>query len=232
MIASVWGEGAETMASFELLRAYSHFGNPVIGALSEDKLCGVSIGFLAPAGGLHLHSHITGVSPARQHLGVGFGLKVAQRAWCLDQGITEVTWTFDPLLARNAHFNIRKLGAVAGELIPEFYGDMPDALNSGDVSDRLVVQWPLRSARVEEALRRAPGAHDQDQAAPAGPPSPEVARTVQVPDDYHTLRRRYPASAARWRMKVREELLAAFANGLQIVDFDAQGRYLLGVAQA
>lgn len=232
MIASVWGEGAETMASFELLRAYSHFGNPVIGALSEDKLCGVSIGFLAPAGGLHLHSHITGVSPARQHLGVGFGLKVAQRAWCLDQGITEVTWTFDPLLARNAHFNIRKLGAVAGELIPEFYGEMPDSLNAGDVSDRLVVRWPLASSRVEQALRRASRTREQVEPAPAVPSLPVIAQTVQVPDDYQMLRRRYPASAARWRMQVREELLAAFANGLQIVDFDAQGRYLLGFCPA
>lgn len=211
MIA-VWGESARALASPELLRAYSHFGNPVIGAFEDDLLCGVSIAYLAPKGGLHLHSHITGVLVSHQHLGVGFGLKVAQRAWCLENGIDEVTWTFDPLLARNAHFNIRKLGASASTLLPDFYGSMDDLLNRDDATDRLEVHWSVNSPRVAQVV---------DGVAS---PLPAVLQ-VPVPHDYLALRRQDPAAARRWRITVRDQLLGAFDDGLEIVDFTRDGGY-------
>jgi predicted GNAT superfamily acetyltransferase len=165
----------------------------------------VSVGFLAPAGGVHLHSHITGVLPERQHLGIGHGLKVAQRDWCLANGIREVTWTFDPMLARNAHFNLRKLGAVAEAVLPAFYGPMDDAVNRGEVTDRLETHWYLVDAPADR--RRVADA--------------DAARTVTIPSDYPALRAADPARAEAERRRVRQELVDGFAAGLVLVDFRA-----------
>jgi predicted GNAT superfamily acetyltransferase len=201
VVCDVWNDPA--LATASLLRAYTHFGNPTLGAFDgEGRLIGVSIGFLAPGGGVHLHSHITGVLDGHQHLGIGHGLKLAQRQWCLDNGILEITWTFDPMLARNAHFNLRKLGAVGEAVLPAFYGRMDDPVNRGEVTDRLETHWYLVDDRPDPAA----GA---------------VVRTVAVPRDYAQLRAADPSQAERERSRVRAELLAAFADGLVAVDFRA-----------
>ena len=207
VILSVWGEPAASLASAQLLRTYSHYGNPVIGAYAGDLLCGVSIGFLASSPEIHLHSHITGVLPTHQHLGVGFRLKTTQRQWCADRGIGLVTWTFDPMLARNAHFNMRKLGAVSRRFLPSFYGVMLDDINRGDDTDRLEVSWRVNP--TDEPARH------------------EIVRSVPIPVDYLALRQHDPADAGRWRTSVRDQLLSAFADGLQIVDFSRDQGYLL-----
>lgn len=192
------------MASPALLRTYSHFGNPVIGAFDGDRLCGVSIGFLASSPRVHLHSHITGVLPSHQHLGIGYELKCTQREWCLDRGIDLITWTFDPMLARNAHFNLRKLGARSRRILPSFYGAMDDDINRGDDTDRLEVRWDLLGER--------------DQSGP-------IVTTVRIPADYLALRRENPAEASECRATVREQLGAAFAA--EVVDFTRDDGYLL-----
>ena len=216
VLQAVWGATAQALPSFELLRALSHAGNPVLGAVVDDEVVGACIGFLAPAGGMHLHSHITGVLPSDQHAGIGFGLKVAQRDWCLEHGIDAVRWTFDPMLARNAHLNIRKLGATSRHLLPDFYGPMSDELNAGDASDRLDVHWAVRSPRVEAALAGRPlGADSSD------------VRSVAVPDDYLALRRDDPDTAADARRTVRDELSAALADGFEVVDFARGDGYVL-----
>ena len=200
VVCEVWDDPA--LATASLLRAYTHFGNPTLGAHDrEGRLVGVSVAFLAPAGGVHLHSHITGVLPGHQHLGIGYGLKLAQRRWCLDNGIDEITWTFDPMLARNAHFNLRKLGAVVEAVLPSFYGRMDDAVNRGEVTDRLEAHWYLDG-------RPSP--------APDG-----AAVTVAIPPDYAGLRAADPAGAELERNRVRAELVDAFAAGLLLVDFRA-----------
>ena len=207
VVLGIWGDSATTLASPALLRTYSHYGNPVIGAYAGDLLCGVSIGFLASSPEIHLHSHITGVLPMHQHLGVGFQLKTTQRQWCADRGIRLVTWTFDPMLARNAHFNMRKLGAVARRFLPSFYGVMLDDINRGDDTDRLEVSWCVDPSDE-------PAHH-------------EIVGAVPIPSDYLALRQRDPAEAGRWRTSVRHQLLSAFADGLQIVDFDPDQGYML-----
>ena len=207
VILGVWGDSAESLASPALLRTFSHYGNPVIGAYAGDLLCGVSIGFLASEPEVHLHSHITGVLPTHQHLGIGFELKGTQRQWCIDRGIDLVTWTFDPMLARNAHFNMRKLGARSCRLLPSFYGVMDDDINRGDETDRLEVVWrvPLD----------APSHHGA------------IVRAVPIPSDYLRLRHDDRVAAARWRASVREQLLSAFDEGLEVVDFTRDDGYLL-----
>jgi predicted GNAT superfamily acetyltransferase len=141
LVFDLWHD--DSLAPVTLLRANSHFGNPVLGAYDNGELCGVAIGFLAAEPDVHLHSHVTCVLPSHQHAGVGFELKQAQRAWCAEHGIGSITWTFDPMLARNAYFNLHKLGAVARCVLPNFYGELHDDINRGERSDRLEVWWPV-----------------------------------------------------------------------------------------
>jgi predicted GNAT superfamily acetyltransferase len=148
-------------------------------------------------------------------------LKAEQRAWCLANRIDEVTWTFDPMLARNAYFNLRKLGAAAFALLPNFYGAMDDAVNGGDETDRLEVHWQLSSDRVT----RAAGGDKVPVDAR------DVAMTVAVPADYAALRRADPASARAERERVRDALSSAFSDGLVVVDFNDRGEYCLAPAR-
>src|SRR5205823_7392831 len=104
-------------------------GSGLLGARDGGALVGFVAGFLGVQEGLHAHSHMLGVVQDAQSRGVGYALKLAQRAACLDAGIDEVRWTYDPLVARNARFNLVKLGAVATRFLPGFYGEMTDRLN-------------------------------------------------------------------------------------------------------
>jgi predicted GNAT superfamily acetyltransferase len=94
-----------------MLRALAESGNVPYGAFAERDLIGYVLGWAGvdPAEGLHTHSHMLAAVPDRRHRGVGYALKLAQRAQALDQGIRFVRWTFDPLVARNAYFNLQKL---------------------------------------------------------------------------------------------------------------------------
>ncbi|MEV7013173.1 hypothetical protein AB0N02_42270, partial [Streptosporangium sp. NPDC051022] len=94
--------------SVELMRALSHAGNYVAGAYDGERLVGASVAFLAAPVGRALHSHVTGAAAGR---GAGLALKLHQRAWALERGLDRITWTYDPLVRRNAHFNLVKLGA-------------------------------------------------------------------------------------------------------------------------
>ncbi|MGH3276941.1 MAG: GNAT family N-acetyltransferase, partial [Streptosporangiaceae bacterium] len=139
-------------------RTVSAIGGYVAAAYdSGGELLGAAAGFLtgdtAELGPAHLHSHIAGVSPAARGRHVGFALKLHQRAWALARGIDRITWTFDPLVARNAYFNLTKLGARATRYLPDFYGDMADGINAGQGSDRLLADWELASAVVAAAIR-------------------------------------------------------------------------------
>ena len=111
--------------------------------------------------------------PDRRHAGVGYTLKLAQRASCLDRGIHLVRWTFDPLVARNAHLNVNKLGATCDRFHRDYYGRMPDTINAGDRSDRLVVRWPLDATPSAPAVPE--GAEgDPAQYGSVDAPVPEV----------------------------------------------------------
>ena len=105
-------------------------------------MVGASAGFFTARPDLALHSHITGVAPHGQGRGIGFALKVHQRAWALARGVPAIVWTFDPLVARNAWFNLAKLGATPTAYLEDFYGPMTDAINAGMASDRAVTwKW-------------------------------------------------------------------------------------------
>ena len=141
MIAT-WGN--HQLLPREMIVALAESGNLPWGALDRGELVGYVLGWAGiDQDGPHVHSHMLAVLPGRRSAGTGFALKLAQRAQALDQGFGVVRWTFDPLLAANAWFNLGKLGAVADRFGRDFYGQMDDSLNSGERSDRFFVRWDL-----------------------------------------------------------------------------------------
>jgi len=175
LFSTIWSTGPERPPlNREVLRAFAHAGCYVAAAYEGGAMVAASAGFLGGGGAdeLHLHSHITGVLPAAQGRHVGMALKLHQRAWCLERGIEVVTWTFDPLVRRNAWFNLHRLGADVVELVPDFYGAMTDGINVGSASDRFVARWSLPAATSRAAI--VPG--DGDVLVPVEPSSRQALR--------------------------------------------------------
>jgi predicted GNAT superfamily acetyltransferase len=227
------------IAAASLLRMYAYSGNYVVGAYRAGHLIGASTGFFGRAHGrAHLHSFVAGVEPGGLGKGVGFALKQHQRAWTLERGVAEVHWTYDPLVLRNAYFNLQKLGVSVTDYLPEFYGPMLDGINLGDLSDRLYVVWRLDVPRVVAAAHGSPREVDpggavalvsQDAGGAPVVSTVEEAGPLQVavPDDVEALRERDPVTALRWRYAVRDALAGRLAAGWRVDGITRDGRYLL-----
>jgi predicted GNAT superfamily acetyltransferase len=144
-----------------LIITLAHNGGIVIGAYSEDHLVGFVYGFPGLSATLDGYqfkhcSHQLGVHPDYRGQGVGFALKRAQWQMVRSQGFDLITWTYDPLLSRNAYLNITKLGAVCNIYHREWYGQMRDGLNVGLPSDRFQVNMWVNSKRVQSRLSYQP----------------------------------------------------------------------------
>ena len=242
LFEEIWrpAQGNPPPMTAELLRALAHAGSYVAGAFaggvrgtgegrpggSGPRLVGASAGFFTAPPDPGLHSHITGVAPTGQHHGVGFALKVHQRAWALARGIRVVAWTFDPLVARNAWFNLAKLGARPTGYLEDFYGPMTDAINAGMASDRLLLAWELDDPAVAAACAGRPMQPPPVPAGAAlavGPGLEPVARrpgtpavTVAVPPELEALD---PGQRRAWRQAVREALGRRLAAGATVTGF-------------
>jgi predicted GNAT superfamily acetyltransferase len=236
LLERIWSE--PRILTPELLRALATHGNLVIGAFVGNDLVGAQMAFLGLEEGRPiLHSHVTGVAAEAQHHGIGFLLKLAQRDWALSHGIDVVTWTFDPVIARNAYFNLRKLGALGSRFLRDFYGPMDDAFNAGERSDRLEARWELRHPRVEAAFRGWGREPDDGEAIPIldeedGEPRVHLEREgdlllVRVPSDYLALRGKDREAAAAWRDAVADALEEAFRRGFRATGFLRGSGYLL-----
>ncbi|MDQ4215779.1 GNAT family N-acetyltransferase [Microbacterium sp. ASV81] len=229
----IWGTGpGRTMLDLPTLVALRGGGHFVSGAFVGDELVGGCIGFHVEPLGRTLHSHIAGVLPAYASAGVGRALKQHQREWCRDRGIDTIRWTFDPLIARNAHFNLSSLGAVPYAFAANYYGVMSDGINAGDESDRLTVAWA-----VADAERRPPFL--ADDAAPLldatadGRPVVDTSAlladrvSARIPSDIERMRLDAPALARSWRLALRDALSVVVGSADWIpVGFDAADRYV------
>lgn len=207
----VWGPGTGDMVSADFLMALSHAGGYVSGAFKATDSCEVmvacSFGMLAQhRGDWCLHSHITGVLPTLQNSGLGTAMKNHQKQWALDAGLTAITWTFDPLVRRNAWFNIERLGAQAVEFHINFYGPLNDDINGDDETDRLLARWDIRTERVRR----------------------DAANSIvlETPEDIVQLRRSDQAAARAWRLQMREQLSRAFLTH-EVTGFTTDGSYVL-----
>ena len=238
LFAQVWG--GEAPINSNTLRALSHSGNYLAGARSDGRLIGAVMGWLGghPPHDLHLHSHILAVVPDIEARGLGFALKQHQRDWCLARQVPVVEWTFDPLVRRNAYFNLTKLAAGAARYLINFYGPMEDSINAGDESDRILIRWDLDS---EKARAAAAGRAVEQEAVDGmpkalrvsgdGEPDAHAVRgssaLVQVPDDIVAIRKSNPALARRWRNAVRAVLGDAMSSGYRVTGATRDGWYVL-----
>jgi len=225
VMIDTWGE--HQLLPRELIRALQHSGNVPYGAFAAGELRGYVLGFLArDSDGPHVHSHMLAVRPGGRSKGVGYALKLAQRAQALDAGVSVVRWTYDPLLARNAHFNLQKLGANADGFERDFYGEMDDQLNRGDRSDRFTVRWELHpeesspgEVSVRPVLRRSEEIPPRPERI--GDPAEDGAGvSVAIPEDYPTLREEDPELSRSWRDATADAFEACLRAGMEAVRFE------------
>jgi predicted GNAT superfamily acetyltransferase len=202
-------------------------GGFTLGAFSDGELIGFVHQMVAVREPREIigYSHMMAVRAAYQNRGVGALLKWKQRAKSLAQGESFITWTWDPMQARNAHFNINRLGVAARSYAVNFYGTgystsaRVDVEGSSIDSDRLFADWDLYSPRVVEL---AEGREPQTLGEPRA--------TIAIPHDWQTLVKEDARAARREQLRVRVEFEEAFAAGLVCAGFkrDAQQpRYLL-----
>jgi predicted GNAT superfamily acetyltransferase len=126
-------------------------GGIILGAFKEEEIVAFSYGFPGFRNGMtYLCSHMLGVDPGYQKLGIGYLLKKKQREIALEMGYQLITWTYDPLESLNGYLNLLKLGGIVGEYIENQYGMMNDSLNYGLPTDRFLVEWWIDSAHVGE----------------------------------------------------------------------------------
>ena len=231
---AVWGEPVPE-ASASLLRAAQHAGALVAGAFLGERLVGMAYGFPSLKGGrVGQHSHLLAVLPEARGRGVGQALKWFQRRWCLERGVNYVTWTFDPLRAKNANLNLEHLGASAREYLPDFYGPLGGPLNGEGPSDRLLAEWALESPHVT-ALARGEARPKMDRPTAVrlencgGEPllHPEVMDGrvwLELPPTFAP--ETSPEHALRWRLALREAMAAPLAAGYRATRFVAGGYVL------
>lgn len=257
----VWPGSELDVVPVHLLVTAVHNGGLVIGAFQPagdegegEVLIGFVFGFpgfdATPDGPRVKHcSHMLAVHPDFRNKGLGFALKRAQWQMVRHQGLDRVSWTYDPLLSRNAHLNIAKLGAVCNTYRREVYGEMRDRLNAGLPSDRFEVDWWINTQRVNRRLSRrarlrldlahflAAGAeivnptwldergypHPSDESLNPSDVERLAERSplvlVEIPDDFQTLRANNLELALHWRLSTRSLFESLFSSGYLVTDF-------------
>jgi predicted GNAT superfamily acetyltransferase len=234
VLDAVWGgwDGAAGIQDATIL-ALAHAGNYAEVALLGVEPVGAALGFFGEPLGDVLHSHIVGVLPSARGFGIGKAIKMKQRDWCRQRTITTMTWTFDPLVARNAYFNIEKLGARTTRYMIDYYGQMSDGLNAGQASDRVLLSWdltvdtpPPRRGSLRQtfaALTSDPGGRPELHDAPT-----DCAHlTIEVPGDIERLRREDAPLSHEWRIALRQALPPLLDNGWRVTNFDRAGLYIM-----
>jgi len=210
-----WAMDSGTEITPNLLQAMVHSGAYLSGAFIDGNCVGAAFAFPATTGGLHLHSHMTAVLDKFRDKGIGYALKVDQYKWAKANNYKEITWTFDPLVARNAKLNLLKLGVEISAYYPNFYGDMPDELNAGDESDRVM------------ASLKVVGDLPTPRTAISTPDNSSVL--IAIPSDIVAIRNKDLAENLKWRRSVREEFVGVLARGGKVIGFSVNNEYVVRV---
>jgi predicted GNAT superfamily acetyltransferase len=218
LLAEIWGEN--NSISEDVIIAVVHSGGYASLAISDlagkRQVVGGSLALV----GRHdnkLHSHVTGVRSDLRNSGLGNALKKHQWEWAKENDFASISWTFDPLVRRNAHFNLVTLGARIVSYHRDFYGELDDVINSGDNTDRLLVEREVKekssppSARV---ITASPGEH-----------------VIATPEDIVALRQSGSATDRKLvknlRLAQRESFESAFAASKFVRGFTTDGSYVL-----
>lgn len=244
-----WGNDLESVIPAHMLFSLANHGGHVLAALDGDRMVGVLVGFLGtdneyerPAmANLQIVSKRMVVLPDYRSQGLGYRLKLAQRDMANQQGIRLVTWTFDPLLATNAHLNIRKLGAICQKFRENYYGtEGAGGLAVLGSSDRLFVEWWVTHRRVKERLEGQRGGLKLEHYLDADVPivNPTIAATdntpwpadfveeatgsmalLEIPLDFPAIIRTDESLARAWQAHIREQIKRLFKADYIITDF-------------
>jgi predicted GNAT superfamily acetyltransferase len=145
--------------------------------------------------------------------------------------------------AANARLNLRHLGAIARELLPDLYGRTSSALHHGLATDRLLARWELKSPRVRRLASARGGPAREPDGGPTRRSAQRAARindvrrvgglpvsseprldlgapalVLEIPPDWDAVCRAKAGLAAEWQGVVRRALEACFARGYAAVD--------------
>ena len=210
---SVWPSSNETQITSNLLHAMVHTGSYLVGIFDGSKVVGASFAFPSIEPDIHLHSHMTAFIDEYRDRGLGTSVKNHQWAWAKEHGYQSITWTFDPLVRRNARLNILKLGADVISYHPNFYGNMADELNNGDESDRVIVRW--------DTSKESPTPREEIQNPPYD------AELISLPPDIVEIRRTDPELSQKLRLEVRVAFTEALDSGKKVIGFSAHNEYVL-----
>jgi chorismate synthase len=217
-----WGPTYHEIVPASVLKITQRVGGVASGAFAAgDELVGFVYGVTGVVdGGLVHWSHMLAVRPAYRDHGIGRGLKHHQRALLSKLGVERMQWTFDPLVARNAHLNLKRLGARVVEYVPDMYGNTGSDLHAFG-TDRFVVRWdvgdepvpvPPASWRDAPVLNGRPG---ETLAVATSALTAPVVR-IEIPDDVESMRHAALGLARAWRASTRQALLGALARGYAV----------------
>lgn len=245
-----WGKDSESVIPAHMLFSLANHGGHVLAAFDGETPVGVLVGFLGtnmedsrrPAmANLQMVSKRMVVLPEYRGQNIGFRLKLAQRDLAISQGVRLIVWTFDPLLALNAHLNVRKLGAMCPQYLEDYYGtDEQGGLATLGTSDRLQVEWWVTGRRVEERLfgKRSDLTLNQYREADTPVLNPTTVTAdglllpseqtslpstslalLEIPLDYPSMIKQNPRLARTWRLHTRVLFKQVFAHGFVVTDF-------------
>jgi predicted GNAT superfamily acetyltransferase len=231
----IWGAGFTDRVPASILRVAQKVGGVTAAAFdAQGRMLGFVFGLTGVRDGRPVHwSDMLAVREEARGKQLGEKLKNYQRDLVRAVGVETMFWTFDPLVARNAHFNLNRLGARIAEYIPNFYGSNTGSILHGALpTDRFVAEWQLTSP--DRNTRDA--APPQRERSPAGvartavvenghvrvvEPMPDAHRVlVPVPRDIEALLGASPDAALAWRLATREAIMHYLALGYQVTAFD------------
>ncbi len=208
----VWGLADEDVLPLTMVIACQAAGSIFVGAFDQDKLVGFAFGiFGQEQGRTTIHSHLLAVLEPYRQYNLGFRLKQAQRDRALALGVREMTWTYDPLQSRNAHFNFAKLGIVADTYKLDFYGPQTSSMLHQNGTDRLWGRWLLTSRRVRDRL----AGKDAELAE-------SLARQrvgIEIPGDILEVERTDMGLAREWRAATRWAFTEALKAGFFVAEY-------------
>jgi predicted GNAT superfamily acetyltransferase len=218
----VWGQDYVDVVPATLLHVVEYVGGLAAGAFDANgEMLGFVFGISGVRDGETVHwSHMLGVRERARNLGLGRRLKEYQRQRMHALGAQRIFWSFDPLMSKNAYFNLNRLGAEVVEYVPDMYGTTSSPLHLGMPTDRLIVslrtdgRGERRSSSVQSAdypvLSAFP--RDRDRAMPSnGTSAPSVL--IEIPADILSVLSRSTTTAETWRLAVRTHFQWAMSNG-------------------
>ena len=213
-----WGAGFSERVPSAILKVSQYLGGVTAAAFDSEgagaRILGFVFGMTGVRDGQLVHwSDMLAVRPEARDHGIGRRLKLYQRSLVAELGVTQILWTFDPLVSRNAHLNLNGLGARVTDYVPDMYGaDTGSALHQGIGTDRFVVAWEVSGAAGQMGSEAASGDGRGNRSGT------EVV--VEIPHDIEQLIVVDPASARKWRESTRPAFLRLLADGYRVAGFE------------